>query len=95
MRSLLFAAVSNLALAGAVQAQSGPADPNSPTDVDPIVVTGQARGYLALDTVTATKTETPLLDVPGDVWAKPGTDRHRNRPQAALTICRICVFQFP
>lgn len=67
MRSLLFAAVSSLGLAGAAQAQVGPADQDSPTDVDPIVVTGQARGYLALDTVTATKTDTPLLDVPQSV----------------------------
>jgi catecholate siderophore receptor len=67
MRSLLFAAVSHLALAGAAQAQDIPAGQNSPTEVDPIVVTGQARGYLALDTVTATKTDTPLLDVPQSV----------------------------
>jgi catecholate siderophore receptor len=31
---------------------------------DDIIVTGVAQGYLAIDSVTATKTDTPLLDVP-------------------------------
>lgn len=37
------------------------------TLLDPILVTGVSRGYLAVDSVTATKTDTPLLDVPQSV----------------------------
>ena len=32
-------------------------------DLEPILVTGQSRGYVALNSVTATKTDTPLLNV--------------------------------
>ncbi|HZV84648.1 MAG TPA: TonB-dependent siderophore receptor [Brevundimonas sp.] len=32
-----------------------------------ILVTGEARGYVAVDSVTATRTDTPLLDVPQTV----------------------------
>lgn len=66
MRLLLSATVSFAALAGAAHAQQAP-DPSAATEVDPIVVTGKARGYQALDTVTATKTDTPLIDVPQSV----------------------------
>ena len=34
---------------------------------DPIIVIGQAEGYVATDSVTATKTDTPLLDVPQSI----------------------------
>lgn len=37
------------------------------SELAPILVTGQARGYVAVDSVTATKTDTPLLDVPQTV----------------------------
>ncbi len=37
------------------------------TDVEPIIVTGQSRGYIALNSVTATKTDTPLIDVPQSI----------------------------
>ena len=37
------------------------------TDLEPIIVTGQARGYIAIDSVTATKTDTPLIDVPQSI----------------------------
>jgi catecholate siderophore receptor len=37
------------------------------SELDPILVTGKARGYAAVDSVTATKTDTPLLDVPQTV----------------------------
>lgn len=52
----LMVAVPSLALAQA---------PSS--ELDPILVTGKARGYAAVDSVTATKTDTPLLDVPQTV----------------------------
>ena len=32
------------------------------TELDEIIVTGQTRGYVAINSVTATKTDTPLLD---------------------------------
>lgn len=67
MRLLLLTAVSQLVLAGAAQAQDGPDGHSPSTEVDPIIVTGQARGYLALDTITATKTDTPLQDIPQSV----------------------------
>ena len=37
------------------------------TELEPIIVTGQARGYIAIDSVTATKTDTPLIDVPQSI----------------------------
>lgn len=36
-------------------------------DEAPILVIGQAEGYRAVDSVTATKTDTPLLDVPQSI----------------------------
>ena len=39
----------------------------SSSELAPILVTGRARGYIAIDSVTATKTDTPLLDVPQTV----------------------------
>jgi len=65
MRALLFLSASLSSLAGAAQAQQAP-DPEA-TVVDPIVVTGRALGYQAQDIVTATKTDTPLIDVPQSV----------------------------
>lgn len=37
------------------------------SELAPILVTGQARGYIAINSVTATKTDTPLLNVPQTV----------------------------
>ena len=37
------------------------------TQLEPIIVTGKTQGYIAVDSVTATKTDTPLLDVPQSV----------------------------
>jgi catecholate siderophore receptor len=34
------------------------------TRLEPIIITGVTRGYVAVDSITATKTDTPLLDVP-------------------------------
>jgi catecholate siderophore receptor len=36
-------------------------------DLGTIIVTGQTRGYVAVNAVTATKTDTPLIDVPQSV----------------------------
>jgi catecholate siderophore receptor len=36
-------------------------------DAATIIVTGQSEGYLAINSVTATKTDTPLIDVPQSV----------------------------
>jgi catecholate siderophore receptor len=66
MRNLFLLSASLAAVAGAAHAQQGPSDPGA-AEVEPIVVTGRARGYQALDTVTATKTDTPLIDVPQSV----------------------------
>ena len=49
------------ALPATALAQSGP------TDLEPIIVTGAARGYIALNSVTATRTDTALIDVPQSV----------------------------
>lgn len=37
------------------------------TQLESIIVTGRTQGYVAVDSVTATKTDTPLLDVPQSV----------------------------
>jgi len=37
------------------------------TDLEPIIVTGAKRGYIAVNSVTATKTDTALIDVPQSV----------------------------
>ena len=37
------------------------------SELAPVLVTGQTRGYIAIDSVTATKTDTPLLNVPQTV----------------------------
>ena len=37
------------------------------TDVGTIIVTGKTRGYVAVNSVTATKTDTPLIDVPQSI----------------------------
>ena len=61
MRTLLVTA--SLALAAPTLA--GAQEPAS--ELAPLLVTGEARGYAAIDSVTATKTDTPLLDVPQTV----------------------------
>ena len=37
------------------------------TQLESIIVTGRTQGYVAVDSITATKTDTPLLDVPQSV----------------------------
>jgi catecholate siderophore receptor len=80
MRVALFASVSLTAVMGAapvwaaqVAAANGPSAPVLASDEDQatqlpqIIVVGQARGYRATDTATATKTDTPLIDIPQSV----------------------------
>ena len=61
MRSLLASTALLLALPAAVSAQ------DAADDLGTIIVTGQTRGYVAIDSVTATKTDTPLIDVPQSI----------------------------
>lgn len=61
MRLLLTSTAIFLALPTLVAAQD--ADP----ELAPVLVTGESRGYRAIDSVTATKTETPLLNIPQSV----------------------------
>jgi len=42
-------------------------DSDAETDDSQIIVTGQSEGYVATNSVTATKTDTPLIDVPQTV----------------------------
>jgi catecholate siderophore receptor len=62
MRILLVSA--SLAMATPVAAW---ADEEPATQLAPIIVTGQSRGYIALNSVTATRTDTALIDVPQTV----------------------------
>ena len=61
MRTLLV----SVSLLSAVPALAFAQEPVA--ELSPVLVTGQARGYIAIDSVTATKTDTPLLDVPQTV----------------------------
>ena len=61
MRTRLLSSVLILTLPGIAVAQERPAT------LSEILVTGQSRGYVAVNSVTATKTDTPLLDIPQSV----------------------------
>lgn len=61
MRLLLTSTAIFMALPAFAMAQE------ADTELAPILVTGESRGYRAIDSVTATKTETPLLDIPQSV----------------------------
>ncbi len=61
MRTRLLSSALILALPGVAVAQE------AHTTLSEILVTGQSRGYIAVNSVTATKTDTPLLDVPQSV----------------------------
>lgn len=62
MRILLASAALVMVTPTSALAEDEPA-----TQLAPIIVTGQSRGYIALDSVTATRTDTPLLNVPQTV----------------------------
>ncbi len=55
-------------------------------DTDPIIVTGKVDGYLASNSVTATKTDTPLLDVPQSISV---VSRERLDDQALRSISDV------
>ncbi|MDP3403553.1 MAG: TonB-dependent siderophore receptor [Brevundimonas sp.] len=61
MRLLLVSTALSLAMPVAAVAQEAAAD------LGTIIVTGETRGYVAVDSVTATKTDTPLIDVPQSI----------------------------
>ena len=61
MRVLLLSTAITLFLPAMVLAEV------APTEVEAIIVTGESRGYIAVNSVTATKTDTPLIDVPQSI----------------------------
>ncbi|MFT4912913.1 MAG: catecholate siderophore receptor [Brevundimonas sp.] len=60
MRILLTSSAILLALPTLALAQEA-------VELEPVLVTGQSRGYVAVNSVTATKTDTPLLNVPQSI----------------------------
>jgi catecholate siderophore receptor len=62
MKNMLLASVALLAVPGVAHASEAES-----AEGGTIIVIGKADGYLASDSVTATKTDTPLLDVPQTV----------------------------
>ena len=56
-----------LAFASIAHAEDDPAAPRKPRELDKVEVVGQDDGYAAKRTSTATKTDTPLRDVPQSV----------------------------
>lgn len=61
MRSVLLSSALILTFPGLALAQ----EPE--TTLSEILVTGESRGYVAVNSVTATKTDTPLLDIPQSI----------------------------
>lgn len=61
MRFLLASAALTIALPTGANGQE------TASDLGVIIVTGQTRGYVAINSVTATKTDTPLIQVPQSV----------------------------
>jgi catecholate siderophore receptor len=62
VRALLVSTALLTVMIPAVAVAEDPVD-----QLSPIIVTGETRGYVALNSVTATKTDTPLIDVPQSV----------------------------
>jgi catecholate siderophore receptor len=60
MRILLTSSAILLALPTLAMAQET-------VELEPVLVTGQSRGYVAVNSITATKTDTPLLNVPQSI----------------------------
>lgn len=86
MKYVLLLSVAALAFPAAASAEEADAE-----DGRTIIVTGKAVGYKAEDTATATKTDTPLLDVPQSVSVvtraqpsicKPGYRQAMDRSQS-------------
>jgi catecholate siderophore receptor len=81
MKNMLLASVALLAVPGVAQAsEAESAEPGT------IIVTGTADGYLASDSVTATKTDTPLIDVPQTVTV---VTREQLDDQASRSIADV------
>ncbi len=81
MKFLLLASVAIFAVPGIAHAAEA-----EEADATTIIVTGKADGYLAGDLVTATKTDTPLLDVPQSVTV---VTRERLDDQASRSIADV------
>lgn len=81
MKNMLLASVAFLAVPGVAHASEAEG-----VEGGTIIVTGKADGYLASDSVTATKTDTPLLDVPQTVTV---VTREQLDDQAARSIADV------
>ncbi len=67
LSAALLAALAALAASPLARADDDPAAPRKPRELDKVQVVGQAESYAAKRTSTATKTDTPLRDVPQSV----------------------------
>ncbi|HEY6965325.1 MAG TPA: TonB-dependent siderophore receptor [Erythrobacter sp.] len=83
MKKLLLASSALIAVPGLAHAAEAEAEAG---DAQAIIVTGKAEGYLASDSVTATKTDTPLLDVPQSITV---VTRERLDDQAQRSIADV------
>jgi catecholate siderophore receptor len=81
MKPVFLASVALLAFPSAAFAGEGEVD-----DSRTIIVTGKADGYLAENSVTATKTDTPLIDVPQTISV---VTRERLDDQAQRSIADV------
>lgn len=81
MKFLLLASAAFLAMPGLAHAEDAGSG-----DAGTIIVTGKSDGYLASDSVTATKTDTPLLDVPQTVTV---VTREQLDDQASRSIADV------
>lgn len=81
MRKMLLASVAVLAVPGVAHASDAES-----AEGGEIIVTGKADGYLASDSVTATKTDTPLLDVPQTITV---VTREQLDDQAARSVADV------
>jgi catecholate siderophore receptor len=77
-----------LLASAAVLAMPGIAEASEASGADPgnIIVTGQSDGYLASDSITATKTDTLLIDVPQTITV---VTRERLDDQASRSIADV------
>lgn len=81
MKTILLASVAVLAVPGMAHAEEAES-----AEGGEIIVIGKADGYLATDSVTATKTDTPLLDVPQTISV---VTRERLDDQASRSIADV------
>ena len=81
MKTILLASVAILAVPGIAHAAEA-----ASAEGGEIIVIGKADGYLASESVTATKTDTPLLDVPQTISV---VTRERLDDQASRSIADV------